>query len=191
MPYVGAPSPPTTLRSLPTTNTPIAWTLPSARAAPGTCANRLTSDSGTVRVEGSPLRVALPCGRTTTSPTDEPKSRLNPSLRAAENTSKPTTNATPSEIANVLINSRTLRASRLFHVARIMRGSWCAGGLGGRHPGDDLVAVGVGDLVDHAAVGQEHDPVGVRRGHRVVGDHHDRLVVVVDATSEQLEDLRP
>ncbi len=121
MPYVGAPRPPTTLWSLPTTNTPIACTLPSARAAPGTWASFPTRDSGTVRVDGSPFSVALPCGRTTTSPTEEPNSRLNPSLSAAENTSEPTTNATPSAIANVLISSRTFRASRLFHVARIIR----------------------------------------------------------------------
>ena len=75
---------------------------------------------GTVRVDGSPFRVALPCGRTTTSPTEEPNSRLKPSLSAAENTSEPTTNATPSAIANVLMSSRTLRASRLFQAARII-----------------------------------------------------------------------
>src|SRR5690242_8934999 len=163
MPYVGAPSPPTTLRSLPTTYTPSACTLPSARAAPGTRASVRTRDSGTVRVDGSPLRVALPAGRTTTSPTEEPNSRLNPSLSAAENTSEPTTKATPSEIANVLISSRTLRAIRLFHAARIMGTSRrcqvpsrvC--GLGRGHPRDHLLAVGITQLVDDAPVRQEHD----------------------------------
>ena len=35
-------------------------------------------------------------------------------------------------------------------------------------------------LVDDAAVGEEHDAVGVRRGDRVVGDHDDGLAHVVD-----------
>src|SRR5262245_41405307 len=191
MPYVGAPRPPTTVRSFPTTKTPSAWTLPSARAAPGTRASFFTSDSGTVRVDGSPLRVALPAGRTTTSPTDEPKSRLNPSLRAAENTSDPTTNATPSEIAKVLIISRTLRASRIFQAARIIGGSHVGGlgRLGGGHPRHHLLAVRVEELVDDPAVREEHDAVGVRRRHGVMRDHHDGLVVIVDAAPEELEDL--
>ena len=62
MPYVGAPRPPTTLWFLPTTNTPRACTLPSARAAPGTVASRSTSDAGTVRVDGSPLSGGPPGG---------------------------------------------------------------------------------------------------------------------------------
>ena len=41
--------------------------------------------------------------------------------------------------------------------------------------------VGVAQLVDDPAVGEEEHPVGVRRRHRVVGDHHDRLPVLVDA----------
>ena len=42
---------------------------------------------------------------------------------------------------------------------------------------------GLAHLVDDPAVGEEHDAVGVRRGDRVVGDHHDRLAVVGDAAS--------
>ena len=41
-------------------------------------------------------------------------------------------------------------------------------------------AVGSVELVDDAAVGEEHDPVGVRGRDRVVGDHHDRLAELVD-----------
>ena len=66
----------------------------------------VTREAGTVRVEGSPFRVVLPAGRTTTSPTEAPKSRLKPALRAAEKTSEPTTNATPRAIAKVLIINR-------------------------------------------------------------------------------------
>src|SRR4051812_5406871 len=186
MPYVGAPRPPTTLRVLPTTKTPSACTLPSPRAAPGTLSRRRTSEAGTVRVDGSPLRVVLPAGRTTTSPTDAPNSLLNPSLSAAEKTREPTTKATPSAIANVLISRRTLRASRLFQTAR----STSVRRLGGGHPRHDLLALRVAQLVDDAAVGEEDDPVGVRRRDRVVGHHHHRLGVVVDAAPQELEDLR-
>ena len=36
-------------------------------------------------------------------------------------------------------------------------------------------AVGLVDLVDDPAVGEEHGAVGVGRGHRVVGHHDDGL----------------
>src|SRR6478672_1107288 len=185
MPYVGAPRPPTTLWFLPTTKTPSACTLPSTRAAPGTPSRRVTSEAGTVRVEGSPFSVVLPAGRTTTSPTEEPNSLLKPALSAAEKTSEPTTKATPRAIANVLISRRTLRASRLLHTAR----STSVHRLGGGHPRDDLLALGVVQLVDDAAVGQEDDAVGVRRRHRVVRHHDHGLGMVVDAASQELEDL--
>src|SRR3954447_18944839 len=185
MPYVGAPRPPTTLRFLPTTKTPSACTLPSTRAAPGTVSRRRTSEAGTVRVDGSPLRVVLPAGRTTTSPTDAPNSLLNPSLSAAEKTREPTTKATPSAIAKVLISRRTLRASRLFHTAR----STSDRRFGGSHPGDDLLALRIVQLVDDATVGEEDDAVGVGRRRGVVGHHHHGLGVLVHAPPQQLEDL--
>src|SRR3954451_5655108 len=165
MPYVGAPRPPTTLWSLLTTKTPSACTFPSTRAAPGTLSSCVTSEAGTVRVDGSPFSVVLPAGRTTTSPTEDPKSRLKPSLSAAEKTREPTTKATPSAIANVLISRRTLRASRLFQTAR----STSVRRLGGGHPRHDLLALRVAQLVDDPAVREEDHAVGVRRRDRVVG----------------------
>ncbi len=42
-------------------------------------------------------------------------------------------------------------------------------------PVEDELRGGVGDVVDHPAVPQEHHPVGVGGGDRVVGDHHDGL----------------
>ena len=45
-------------------------------------------------------------------------------------------------------------------------------------------------VVDDPAVGQEHDTVGVRRGHRIVGDHDDGLPVGVDRLAEQGQHLR-
>src|SRR3954451_17604713 len=38
-------------------------------------------------------------------------------------------------------------------------------------------------LVDDLAVGQEHDAIRVARGDRVVGDHHDRLVELIDGAT--------
>ena len=138
-----------------------------------------------------PSAVVPPSGRTTTSPTVEAKSAVKLRLSMSEKTSEPQTNATPSTIANVLISRRTLRASRLFQAARNTRQSLASTAVG--HPGhhlEDLLAVGVAHLVDDLAVGEEDDAVGVRRGDRVVGDHHDRLAVVVDAAPQQLEHLR-
>ena len=43
------------------------------------------------------------------------------------------------------------------------------------HAVEHRVGGRVGHLVDDATVGEEHDAVGVAGGHRVVGDHHDRL----------------
>ena len=39
--------------------------------------------------------------------------------------------------------------------------------------------VGSMQFAGELAVTDEHDPVGVRRGNRVVRDHHDRLAEVV------------
>ena len=46
-------------------------------------------------------------------------------------------------------------------------------------------AVGSLHLVDDAAVGEEHDPVGVAGGDRVVGDHDDRLAELVDGLAHE------
>ena len=59
----------------------------------------------------------------------------------------------------------------------------------GHASSSDALAGRVAQLVDDPTVGEEHDPVGVGRGHRVVGDHDDGLAVVVDAAAEQLEHL--
>ena len=45
------------------------------------------------------------------------------------------------------------------------------------------------ELVDDLAVGEEDHAVGVRGGDRVVGDHHDRLLVLVDAAAQEAEHL--
>src|SRR6478735_6726686 len=207
-PIAGGPKPLTTLPVLLTTKTPNALTLPSTRAAPGTSRSFSTRLPGRVTVEGAPSAVVPPSGRTTTSPTVEAKSAVKLRLRVSEKISEPATNATPSTIANVLSSSRTLRPSRLLRAVLIIRGprgsvgcrsgagearsfvGWSSRVLG--HPVHDLEHLLAGrraQLVDHATVGEEDDPVGVGRRHRVVGDHHDRLPVLVDAATQQLEHL--
>ena len=126
---------------------------------------------------------AVPIGRTTTSPTEEAKIAVKLLFRVSVKISEPATNATPSTIANVLINSRSLRPSRLFQAAcsitRPGRRGVELAGVHVRHPGQHLLAVRLAQLVDDPAVGEEDHPVGVGRGHRVVGDHHDGLAELV------------
>ena len=49
--------------------------------------------------------------------------------------------------------------------------------------------VGFADLADDAAVGEEHDAVGVAGRSGVVGDHDDRLPEAFDRGASQLEEL--
>src|SRR6185295_17387960 len=44
-------------------------------------------------------------------------------------------------------------------------------------------------VMDDAPVAEDDDAVGDRRGMRVVRDHHDRLVELVDRLAQQAEDL--
>ena len=44
-------------------------------------------------------------------------------------------------------------------------------------------------LLDDLPVGEEQDPVGDRRGARVVGHHHDRLAVGLRGVAQQVEDV--
>ena len=53
------------------------------------------------------------------------------------------------------------------------------------HPVRDGGGGGVRDLLDDAAVGEEHDAVGVSGGQGVVGDHDDGLAEVVAGVAEE------
>ena len=50
-------------------------------------------------------------------------------------------------------------------------------------------AVGIEDLADEAAVGEEDDTVGVAGRHGVVGHHHDRLAELTHGHAHEREDL--
>src|SRR3954451_93601 len=59
------------------------------------------------------------------------------------------------------------------------------------HVVDGPLGRGFEHLVDHAAVGQEHDAVGVGGGDRVVGDHDDGLVEGVDGAAHEGQQFSP
>src|SRR3990172_12089311 len=91
----------------------------------------------------------------------------------------PTTNATPIITDIAVSTRRSLCPKALFSVARSMSSPELL------HTVDDRFRGRVGDLVHDAAVGKEDDPVGMRRRHWIMGDHHDRLAVVADRTAHE------
>jgi hypothetical protein len=58
------------------------------------------------------------------------------------------------------------------------------------HPLEHKVRGGLAKLVHDPAVGEEDDPVGVARGHRVVGHHHDGLPELVHGAAQELQHLQ-
>ena len=48
---------------------------------------------------------------------------------------------------------------------------------------------GLKHLVDDAAVPEEHHPIGIDRGRRIVGDHHDGLPEVRHGPAQESQDL--
>src|SRR6056297_772730 len=105
----------------------------------------------------------------------------------------PVVKATPSTIASAVVTSRSFLANRLRKDSRNM--AWISRSAGGRSVPEPLHAVehsvgrGPVHLVDDATVSEEDDAVGVRRGDRVVGDHHDRLAEAVDRITQEGQDL--
>src|SRR5215210_302136 len=157
-------------------------------------ADSLSMSAGMIRwVVATPALTAetSPAGRTMASDVEPltmfSKVALRPVLKVITPARKPM----PSTMASVLISRRTLRASRLRQVrlstsARRLRHP---GVLQPGHLGEDLVAVGVAQLVDYHAVGEEENTVGVRRRDRVVADHHDGLAELVDAAAQEAQHL--
>src|SRR3954453_11334185 len=98
------------------------------------------------------------------------KSPSNALLIVAVKTSVPQMNATPRMIATPVSTKRTLweriPLTVTFHMGLLPQAL---------HPVQHALGGRLVHLVDDLAVGQEHDPVRVARGDRVVGDHHDRL----------------
>ena len=99
---------------------------------------------------------------------------------------------TPSTIANVLITQPQLAAEQRLSRRRAASAGGGRREVVGRRASSARHAararargVGLAHLVDDPAVGEEHDPVGVRGGDRVVGDHHDRLAELVDRAAQE------
>ena len=103
-----------------------------------------------------------------------PNSVSNVLCSVSVSTNVPEMNVTPSTMASAVSARRSLWASRplmvTFHMSAAQR----------PHPLEDRIRRRVGQLADHLAVGQEHDPVGVRGAARVVGHHDDRLAELRD-----------
>ena len=55
----------------------------------------------------------------------------------------------------------------------------------------DLVGAGRLEHPGDLPVGEQDDAVGMRRGHGVVGDHHDRVAVRVDDLAQEREHAAP
>src|SRR5918911_3050488 len=99
-----------------------------------------------------------------------PNSWSNVAVAVSVSTRVPATNPTPRTTATPVSSSRSFRASRLLIVAR-----HTGSALQRLHAVEDLLGRRVPHLVHDASVGQEDDPVRVRGGRRVVGDHDDGL----------------
>ena len=96
----------------------------------------------------------------------------------------PAIRLTPRSTANTVLSILRLRATSSLSVsANIVQPPivriWFEDGVGGR----------VVDVGDDPTVGEEHRPVGIGRGDRVVGDHHDRLAELADGDPHERQHL--
>src|SRR5580692_5296459 len=100
----------------------------------------------------------------------------NPSKRLCSvsvSTKLPEMNVTPSTMASEVSASRSLWASKPLMVTLRISGAQTA------HTLEDRAGRRAIQFADQFPVGQEQDPVGIRRACRVVGHHHDRLAQLV------------
>ena len=131
-------------------------------------------------------------------------------------TKVPAMKATPSTMAMQVDTSRRLCDQRERNVVRSMgasgvserggkpgrgrrsRNGCSRTGSGGRrclsvaeglHEVDDGICGRLEHFVNELAVGQHQNPVCIRRGHRIMGDHHDGLAVVSHGPAHEPEDL--
>ena len=80
----------------------------------------MTRDAGRVLALIVVPSLVEPVGRTITSPTLSARMLVKARLNVSVNTREPATNATPRTMAKALISSLSLRASKLFQLARNM-----------------------------------------------------------------------
>src|SRR5690625_2563844 len=87
----------------------------------------------------------------------------------------PATNATPRMTAKADRPRRSLRAARFLRVARSIASAHLAHGVGLLEAVEHPLGGRLEHLVHKSPVGEEQHPIGVCRGVRVVGHHHDGL----------------
>src|SRR5438445_8400558 len=104
----------------------------------------------------------------------------------AVSTNVPEMNATPSITAMPVSRKRTFLLRMPLTVTFHMVGDLRAEAL---HLVEHRIGVGVVELVDDRAVGEEDDAIRVPSSDRVVGDHDDGLVEIVDRLAHEREDL--
>src|SRR6476659_4267718 len=95
--------------------------------------------------------------------------------------------ATPRTIAIAVSAVRSLRLSSPLIANFVMRATSRRGELF-KHV-VDRVRVALADLAHDQTIGEEQHAVCHRCRPRVVGDHHDRLAVLVDRTPQKVQDL--
>src|SRR6056297_172274 len=109
----------------------------------------------------------------------------NVARKLSASTNEPTTNDTLAVIAKRMASVRPQRARMLLRAMRVP----ALMSVPVLEVVDDLVGRRFDHLTVDLAVADEDDPVGVRGGDRVMGDHHDRLAEVVDGRPHERQDL--
>src|SRR5215203_1524512 len=150
---------------------------PAASRTPGVRTTRGSSEALIVGI--SPLSCSTGFSAVTTTLVPFSDS-LKISSKAAKivsvRTKEPATKATPRKTAKLVSAARTLRAQRLLRprlVKLLLQLDHVVRGAGG-------------GVADDLPVLQRDQPVRVGGGDRVVGDHHHRLVELVDRLAQQL-----
>src|SRR5690242_3960157 len=170
---------------------------PWASSTPGSDSTSASTASGTTR-RCSPLSLpidSVPCTTTSLPAYASLNARANPARIVSPSTSVPARNATPSSTAEQVRSRRRLWAHMplrlIFHMVvlgsrRSWWGSSCPASAAERlHAVEHGLGSGRLEAVDDATVREEQHGVGIGRGDRVVGDHHDGLALVADGGAQE------
>src|SRR5215472_6297157 len=169
-------------------------TVPSAADTSGRARTAASTDAGTGCAAALPAPWTAPGGDTCRTCTSVPtaawansESRLW--VRVAVNTKLPAIRPVPRATASAVMASRAPWLRMLANMVRSMSVT-PQDRVEGGHPVQDGLRGRPVKPASDPPVGEEDDPVGVAGGHRVVGDHDDRLAELAHAPAEQVQDLR-
>src|SRR5215475_5499967 len=169
-------------------------TVPSAAATSGRARTAGSTGAGTGCAAALPAPWTAPGGETCRTRTSVPaaawansESRLR--VRVAVNTKLPAIRPVPRATASAVMTSRGPLPRRLANRVRSMSVT-PQGRVEGGHPVQHGLRGRPVEPVGDPPVGEEHHPVGVAGGHRVVGDHDDGLAELAHAAAEQVQDFR-